>query len=197
MAQREKSSARAPRAERPACKRTRMPAKAPRKSDRRRESRHDPESGTQSQRSVAVTVVRVTPVRVVQVKTPELDGYSAVQVTYGSQAARHPQQASRRPLRQSQGRPWPGPGRAEGGRHPIVLGRPGARCRHLHRRRQGRRDRRPARATGSPAASKRHNFRGQGASHGNHKHHRAPGSVGACATPARVFKGHPHGGPAR
>ena len=36
---------------------------------------------------------------------------------------------------------------------------------------------------------KRHNFRGQGASHGNHKHHRAPGSVGACATPARVFKG--------
>ncbi len=36
---------------------------------------------------------------------------------------------------------------------------------------------------------KRHNFNGQGASHGNHKHHRAPGSVGACATPARVFKG--------
>ncbi len=35
----------------------------------------------------------------------------------------------------------------------------------------------------------RHNFKGQGASHGNHKHHRAPGSVGACATPARVFKG--------
>ena len=36
---------------------------------------------------------------------------------------------------------------------------------------------------------KRHNFKGQGASHGNHKHHRSPGSVGACATPARVFKG--------
>jgi large subunit ribosomal protein L3 len=36
---------------------------------------------------------------------------------------------------------------------------------------------------------KRHNFKGQGASHGNHKKHRAPGSVGACATPARVFKG--------
>ena len=35
----------------------------------------------------------------------------------------------------------------------------------------------------------RHNFKGQGASHGNHKHHRAPGSIGACATPARVFKG--------
>ena len=38
----------------------------------------------ESQRSVAVTVVRVTPVRVVQVKTPGADGYSALQVTYGS-----------------------------------------------------------------------------------------------------------------
>ncbi|MDA8032722.1 MAG: 50S ribosomal protein L3, partial [Actinomycetota bacterium] len=36
---------------------------------------------------------------------------------------------------------------------------------------------------------KRHNFRGQGAAHGNHKKHRAPGSIGACATPARVFRG--------
>jgi large subunit ribosomal protein L3 len=36
---------------------------------------------------------------------------------------------------------------------------------------------------------KRHNFKGQGASHGNHKHHRAPGSIGACAFPGRVFKG--------
>jgi large subunit ribosomal protein L3 len=36
---------------------------------------------------------------------------------------------------------------------------------------------------------KRHNFAGQNASHGNHKTHRAPGSIGACATPARVFKG--------
>jgi large subunit ribosomal protein L3 len=42
---------------------------------------------------------------------------------------------------------------------------------------------------GFSGSMKRHNFRGQGASHGNHKHHRAPGSVGACATPARVFKG--------
>jgi large subunit ribosomal protein L3 len=36
---------------------------------------------------------------------------------------------------------------------------------------------------------KRHNFSGQGASHGVHRVHRAPGSIGACATPARVFKG--------
>ena len=36
---------------------------------------------------------------------------------------------------------------------------------------------------------KRHNFSGQRASHGAHRVHRMPGSVGACATPARVFKG--------
>ena len=36
---------------------------------------------------------------------------------------------------------------------------------------------------------KRHNFSGQRASHGAHRVHRAPGSIGACATPARVFKG--------
>ena len=36
---------------------------------------------------------------------------------------------------------------------------------------------------------KRHNFRGQGASHGNHKHHRAPGSIGSASYPGRVFKG--------
>ena len=39
------------------------------------------------QRAIPVTVVRVSPVRVVQVKTPERDGYSALQVTYGTQKA--------------------------------------------------------------------------------------------------------------
>jgi large subunit ribosomal protein L3 len=42
---------------------------------------------------------------------------------------------------------------------------------------------------GFAGAMKRHNFKGQGAGHGTHKKHRAPGSIGACATPARVFKG--------
>src|SRR5262249_45796746 len=42
---------------------------------------------------------------------------------------------------------------------------------------------------GFTGAMQRHNFKGQGASHGNHKKHRSPGSIGACATPARVFKG--------
>jgi large subunit ribosomal protein L3 len=42
---------------------------------------------------------------------------------------------------------------------------------------------------GFAGGMKRHNFKGQGASHGNHRSHRVPGSIGACATPSRVFKG--------
>jgi large subunit ribosomal protein L3 len=42
---------------------------------------------------------------------------------------------------------------------------------------------------GFTGVMQRHNFSGQGASHGNHKKHRAPGAIGACATPSRVFKG--------
>jgi len=42
---------------------------------------------------------------------------------------------------------------------------------------------------GFAGGMKRHNFKGQGASHGNHRSHRVPGAIGACATPSRVFKG--------
>ncbi|EHR59420.1 50S ribosomal protein L3 [Saccharomonospora cyanea] len=42
---------------------------------------------------------------------------------------------------------------------------------------------------GYAGVMKRHGFRGQGASHGNQAKHRAPGSIGGCATPGRVFKG--------
>jgi len=42
---------------------------------------------------------------------------------------------------------------------------------------------------GFAGVMKRHNFKGLGAGHGTHKKHRSPGAIGACATPARVFKG--------
>src|SRR5207237_2314491 len=42
---------------------------------------------------------------------------------------------------------------------------------------------------GFAGVMKRHNFSGLGAGHGVHKVHRAPGAIGACATPSRVFKG--------
>jgi large subunit ribosomal protein L3 len=46
-----------------------------------------------------------------------------------------------------------------------------------------------SRGKGFAGTMKRHNFKGQGASHGNHKHHRAPGAIGSCSFPGRVFKG--------
>jgi large subunit ribosomal protein L3 len=139
-------------------------------------------------RAIAVTIVRVAPVRVVQRKTEERDGYSAVQVTYGSRQAR------------TLNKP-------EAGHYEVANVDPGKRLIEL---------RVPSAAEyavgdeltvdllsagdkvdvtaiskgkGFSGGMKRHNFKGQGASHGNHKHHRAPGSIGACATPARVFKG--------
>ena len=42
---------------------------------------------------------------------------------------------------------------------------------------------------GFAGVMKRHNFKGVSASHGSHRNHRKPGSIGACATPGRVFKG--------
>jgi large subunit ribosomal protein L3 len=139
-------------------------------------------------RAVAVTVVRVAPARVVQLKTPEVDGYSAVQVTYGVRRAR----LLTKP---------------EAGHFARAEVEPGGRLVELRvddssRYTVGQEisvdiltagDRVDVTAVskgkGFTGAMQRHNFRGQGASHGNHKHHRAPGAVGACATPARVFKG--------
>jgi len=139
-------------------------------------------------RAIPVTVVRVAPVRVVQVKTPERDGYSALQVTYGTK------KASRLT-------------KPEAGHFTHAGVEPGKRVVEL------RLEDTSSYAVGQEIAAdllaagdkidvtavskgkgfagsmKRHNFKGQGASHGNHKHHRAPGSVGACATPSRVFKG--------
>ena len=43
---------------------------------------------------------------------------------------------------------------------------------------------------GFAGVMKRHGFSGTGASHGAHRNHRKPGSIGACATPSRVFRGH-------
>ncbi|MBC7594177.1 MAG: 50S ribosomal protein L3 [Kineosporiaceae bacterium] len=42
---------------------------------------------------------------------------------------------------------------------------------------------------GFAGVMKRHGFHGVGASHGAHRNHRKPGSIGACATPGRVFRG--------
>jgi len=139
-------------------------------------------------RAVAVTLVRVTPVRVVQVKTPEKDGYCALQVTYGSKPAAklnkpaqgHFSRAGVDPGKRLVELRVDDPGEFEVGQEIGVGVLEAGDKVDVTAVSKGR---------GFSGGIKRHNFSGQGASHGNHKHHRAPGSVGACATPARVFKG--------
>jgi large subunit ribosomal protein L3 len=139
-------------------------------------------------RVIAVTVVRVTPARVVQLKTPERDGYAAVQVTWGTRKTN----SLTKPLAGHYAKADVDPGRqlvelrvddagsySLGQELTVDLLASGDKVDVTA----------VSKGKGFAGGMKRHNFRGQGASHGNHKHHRAPGSVGACATPARVFKG--------
>jgi large subunit ribosomal protein L3 len=139
-------------------------------------------------RAVAVTVVRVTPARIVQLKTPDVDGYSALQVTYGQRKA----STVTKPLAGHYAKADVEPGRtlvelrvedtnaySVGQELSVDLLAAGEKVDVTA----------VSKGKGFSGGMKRHNFKGQGASHGNHKHHRAPGGIGACATPARVFKG--------
>jgi large subunit ribosomal protein L3 len=139
-------------------------------------------------RVVAVTVLKVTPVRVVRVKTDESDGYAALQVTWGTKRA------------SSLNRPEAGHFEAAGvapGQKLLELRLEDVSAysvgQELTADMWEKGEKVDAIATskgkGFAGGMKRHNFKGQGASHGNHKAHRVPGSIGACATPGRVFKG--------
>jgi large subunit ribosomal protein L3 len=139
-------------------------------------------------RVVPVTVVKVKPVRVVQVKTTERDGYSALQVTYGTKDARkmtkpeagHFARAGVEPgVRLVELRLDDVDGYAVGQELAADTLAKGEKVDVIA----------VSRGKGFAGAMKRHNFSGQGASHGNHKMHRSPGSVGSCSFPGRVFKG--------
>ena len=139
-------------------------------------------------RAIPVTVVKVAPCRVVMVKTFDHDGYSALQVTYG--------QVKESRLTKPEAGHFAKAGVAAG-RRLVEL-----RVDEVGGYAVGQEIKADilsvgdrvdvtavSRGRGFTGTMKRHNFSGQGASHGNHKHHRAPGSIGACATPSRVFKG--------
>jgi large subunit ribosomal protein L3 len=139
-------------------------------------------------RVVPVTVLKVAPVRVVQIKTPERDGYGALQVTFGEINPRK----LNRPERGHFESAGVAPGRKllelrlddvsgyEVGQEIGVDVLAAGDLVDVTAVSKGK---------GFAGAMKRHNFAGQKASHGAHRIHRAPGAVGACATPARVFKG--------
>lgn len=139
-------------------------------------------------RIVPVTVLRVRPCRVVQVKTPDADGYSAVQVTFGTRDA----DKLIKPV---------------AGQYAKANIEPGVRLLELRLDDVSSYEigqeigvdilaqgelvdvTSVSKGKGFTGVMKRHGFSGLGASHGAHKVHRAPGAIGACATPARVFRG--------
>jgi large subunit ribosomal protein L3 len=137
-------------------------------------------------RVVPVTVVKAGPCVVTQVRTPDTDGYSAVQIAYG--AARR----TTKPLAGHFDKAGVTPRRHvvelrtddaseytlgleiaadvfEAGQTVDVVG--------------------TSKGKGFAGVMKRHGFSGLRASHGVQRKHRSPGSIGGCATPGRVFKG--------
>jgi large subunit ribosomal protein L3 len=124
----------------------------------------------------------------VQLKTPERDGYSAVQLAFGETKPSRLTKPELGHLKAAD---------VEPSRHLVEL-----RLDDISQFEVGQVERADVFAKGDridvsgiskgkgfAGAMQRHNFKGQGASHGNHKKHRSPGSIGACATPGKVFKG--------
>jgi large subunit ribosomal protein L3 len=137
---------------------------------------------------VPVTVVQAGPCVVTQVRGGQADGYDAVQIAYGAidprkvnkPLAGHFAKAGVTPrrflveLRTIDAAEYT-PGQEvtaevfEAGQVVDVVGR--------------------TKGKGTAGVMKRHGFKGLGAAHGTQRKHRSPGSIGACATPSKVFKG--------
>jgi len=143
----------------------------------------------ESNRIVPVTVVQAGPCVVTQVRTEEKDGYQAVQLAFGAIDPRkvnkpetgHFTKAGVTPRRYlaelrttdageyTVGQEIKAEDVFEGGQVVDVTG--------------------TSKGKGNAGVMKRHGFHGLGAGHGVQRKHRSPGSIGACATPGRVFKG--------
>jgi large subunit ribosomal protein L3 len=139
-------------------------------------------------RMIPVTVIEAGPCRVVQVKTPERDGYSAVQLAFGTTKAQRLSKPELGHLKAANADP------AQYLAELRVDDVSGFELGQILKADVFAAGERidvtgVSKGHGFSGVMKRHNFSGQGASHGNHKSHRAPGAIGACATPARVFKG--------
>jgi large subunit ribosomal protein L3 len=143
----------------------------------------------EANRIVPVTVVQAGPCVVTQVRTDEKDGYQAVQLAFGAIDPRkvnkpetgHFAKAGVTPRRYvaelrttdageyTVGQEIKAEDVFEGGQVVDVTG--------------------TSKGKGNAGVMKRHGFHGLGAGHGVQRKHRSPGSIGACATPGRVFKG--------
>ena len=139
--------------------------------------------------AIPVTVIKAGPCRVVQIKSEETDGYNAIQISYreipprkvNQPMAGHFNKASVPPARHLVELRVDDPSQYTVGQEIAVADvlEKGMKADVAG----------VSKGKGFAGVMKRHNFAGQNASHGAHRVHRAPGAIGACATPARVFKG--------
>jgi len=137
---------------------------------------------------VPVTVVKAGPCVVTQVRTPDTDGYSAVQIAFGAidprkvtkPAAGHFAKAGVTPRRHiAEIRTDDASEYTLGQEIGAETFEPGQRVDVVG----------TTKGKGFAGVMKRHGFHGLRASHGVERKHRSPGSIGGCSTPGRVFKG--------
>jgi large subunit ribosomal protein L3 len=142
----------------------------------------------ENNRVVPVTVVKAGPNVVTQIRTPESDGYAAVQLAFGAIDPRkvnkprtgHFDKAGVTPRRFLAELRTTDAGEYEVGQEITAeVFEPGTVIDVTG----------TSKGKGTAGVMKRHGFKGLGASHGTQRKHRSPGSIGGCATPGRVFKG--------
>ncbi len=139
--------------------------------------------------SIPVTVVEVSPNRVTQIKELDSDGYRAIQVTAGSRKASKVSKAAAGHFAKAGVEAGSGVWefRLDGSDEAFEVGAELT----VERFEAGQKVDVAGKSKGKgfQGAIKRWNFRMQDATHGNSLSHRAPGSIGQCQTPGRVFKG--------
>lgn len=142
----------------------------------------------ENNRIVPVTVIAAATNVITQIRRPEVDGYNAIQVGYGEIPARKVTRPEAGHFEKAGVTPR---------RHVVEIRTADAGSYTLGQELS------PelfaageaidvtgtSKGKGYAGTMKRHGFAGVGASHGAHRNHRKPGSIGACATPGRVFKG--------
>ena len=142
----------------------------------------------ENNRIVPVTVVAAGPCVVTRIRTPEKDGYTAVQLAFGAvdprkvtkPVAGHYAAAGITPRRHLvELRTADATDYEVGQEVTVEVFAAGAVVDVVG----------TSKGKGTAGVMKRHGFRGLGASHGTQRKHRSPGSIGGCATPSRVFKG--------
>ena len=144
---------------------------------------------TEDGASVPVTVVEIAPNRVTQIKELDTDGYRAIQVTAGSRKASKVSKPEAGHFAKAGVAAGEGlwEFRLDGADEAFEVGSELT----VERFEQGQKVDVAGRSKGKgfQGVVKRWNFRTQDATHGNSLSHRAPGSIGQCQTPGRVFKG--------